>query len=354
MRGVFLRILTILGVTAYIFLAGNSLHPGFSYVQRWGLDLEGYENPGKKFQESGVPFLTKDYFGYTDPEGESPLVLPLEQGVALGKESFCSYNRPGENMVIRDPAGKFINPLPVFGYPHALGEYFFVLSHDMTGFSVLNGNGELLFKSGFSTLITSIDSGETLIGVGLLNGEVHLFNLQGNNLEVLKPVGSRISAVYGTAVSRSGNLVALTHGIDPQVISFYRSQTGGFKRIKSFTLPEAARSQVVMGFSRDELLLFSETPDGFDLVRTIEPYTRREIPVEGTLVDYHFSNDGKQLFVLTSSGKESLLYFFSPNGTLINREEFKGQGTWLTERDDSIFMGLDNRLTRIDVIGDGL
>lgn len=354
MRRVFLRILTVLGVMVYIFLAGNQIHPGFSYVQRWGLDLEGRKNLDKKLQEAGIPFLTKNYFGYTDREGKAPLLMPMEQGVALGDESYCSYDRSGENLLIRDAAGKAVNPLPVSGYPHALGEYFFVLSHDMTGFSVLNGKGKVLFKSGFSTLITSLDSGETLIGVGLLNGEVHLFNLQGNNLDVLKPVGSRISAVYGTAVSRSGNLVALTHGIDPQVISLYRSQAGSFKRIRSFTLREAVRSQVVMGFSQDELLLFAETLEGFDLVRTLEPHTRREISLEGSLVDYHFSNDGKQLIVLTGSGSRSLLYFFSPDGTLIDREEFQGQGTWLTEQGSSIFMGLDNRLTRIDVIRDGL
>jgi hypothetical protein len=356
MRGVFFRILILVGLTAYFILAGTPLHQGFTYVQRWTLDLQDRgEDRTDSPERTGLPFMTVDYFGYTDPDGLDPLVMPLREGIALGPIGYCTYDPEGEVLALHNPVEGSVRPLlPLSGYPHATGEYFFLLSHDMTGFSLLNGEGDLLFRSCFSSLISSLDRGETLISAGLLNGEAHLFNLQGNLIEVLTPEGSRIKAVYGTAVSRSGGFVALTHGIDPQVLSLYGAQGGSFKRIRSFTLHEALRSQVVMGFSRDELLLFTETMTGFTLLHTSEPYTRRDIALEGQLVDFRFSMDGKQLFVLTSRGEESLLYCFSSKGTLLTREVFLGQGTWLRERENSIFLGLDNRLTRIDVIGEEL
>jgi len=358
MRRIFLRILILLGVIIYIFLAGSPVYSGLAFVQRWSRDLPELGDSEKDVSgvaaELQVPFLTEEYFGYTDLTGENLLVLPLKEGVALGGKTYCSYDRLGENLVIREPGQAMLKPLRVSGYPHFAGGYYFVISHDMTGISVVNAEGDTLFSSRFTSLITSLGCGEDLVGLGLLNGEARLFNFRGESIEVLKPGGSRIEAVYGLAVSGKGNFVALTHGIDPQVITLYRSQSGTFRRVKSFTLREALRSQVVMGFSRDELLLFSESLGGFELIRTFEPYTRRGLSVDGSLVDYLFSDDGKQLFVLTRMENTSLLHSFSPEGSLIVREEFQGKATWLREEGHALFLGIDNTLTKIDVIREEL
>ncbi len=355
MKRIFLRMLTVIFLIFYVILASRPIYPGTAMVQRWSIDVVAEADMEKEVKEGWVPFLVKDFFGYADPSGEETFSVPLQAGVALGSATYCSYDQMGNNLVINDPFRDMLYPVDVApGYPHWKGGLYFVPSHDMTGVSVLNGEGDALFTSRFATLLTSLDCGDKLIGFGLLNGEAHLSNLQGDTLEILEPGGSRIDAVYGIAVSKKDAFVAIVHGIDPQIVSLYRAQDDTFRRVKSFTLRDAVRSQVVMGFSGDGRSCLVKSIDGFELIGTLEPYTRRQVPLKGELVDYLFSADGKNLFVLSREGEGSVLYRYTRKGHPMGEEHFKGTGTWLEEEKGTVFLGVDNTLTRIDVLREEL
>ena len=325
-------------------------------IQSWSIDLSRQTGTVNKPLKGWVPFRVNGYFGYASPDGKELFRSPVQGGVEISSSEFCNYDHLGGNLVLHNPGENLIYPIDLNGYPYLCDDTLFVLTADMTGFSAVSSQGEVLYTRRFTTLITALDAAGGVVSVGLLNGTVQLFDPQGNDLGTLHPVGSRIKVVYGTAVSHDGRIVAVTHGIDPQIVSIYRRQPEGFKRVNSYTLRRPLRSQVVMGFMPGDTKLLVEERDGVGLFDTGEPYKRQDIQLHGQLVDFVFSSGDRTVFLLTrqdGTQEVSNLYLLSADGTVYSRETMSGQGTWISYVKNAVYLGVGDTLTKI-AIGKGM
>ncbi len=347
-RKIFLRISILLVLIAYVLYAGNEVRPGTSYIQRWTVELEGSES-SERVEPGWIPFIVTDYFGYVSPDGSDVFMDAIQGRVALLPQVFCNYDKLGNNLVIRDPVQNYMYPVDVLGYPIAKDSIFFVISADMTGVTACSAEGEFLFDRRFTSLISSIDCSSGVVSIGLLKGRTEVFDTEGNNITSFESSGSRIDAVYGTAVSSNGKMIAVTHGLEPQFVSLYRSQAGQYVQLKRFSLDGERRSQVLMAFSEDNTQLLVETAGGVELIDTTEPFVRSSIPLEGRLIDYEFPSLDAPIYLLSSDGASGILGIYRRDGTLYNQERFKGDATWLHRTDDALFLGVGNSLTSIEI-----
>lgn len=344
---IFFRIIVVLLLILYIAFAGPLLDSGTSYVQKWALKIENPSNAAAP-QEGWIPFVLKDSFGYVSPGGDAFFSQPIQKGVEIGERSFCSYNKSGEELVIRNPFRDYMYPVDAQGYPFYKNGIYFILSVDSTGFLAVSENGKRLFSRRFSSLITSVDSGGDYVGVGLLNGTSHLFDLEGNSLGQTEAVDSRIDVIYGLAISPDGKMLALVHGIDPQIVSLYRINPQGMSRVHSETLRDSIRSQVILAFAEDSSQLIVESVDGVELLSTMEPYARELIELDGQLIDYQYAGKGRPLYLLTAEpGGKSRLSTFTSQGQLIHREEIEGSSERLYLGKKALYLSVEDSVIKI-------
>ena len=343
----FFRISVLVVLTGYILYAGIGISSGVSYVQEWTIDM-GESPPSELVSDPAwIPFIVDNYFGYVSSDGSRLYKSEVQGRVALLPDAFCNYDRLGNNLVIHDPVQNYMYPIDGLGYPFAKNGLFFIISADMTGLSVLTPRGEVLFNIRFISLITSVDCRGGIISVGLLKGVTEIFDTDGNYITGIESRGSRINAVYGTAVAPEGKMIAVCHGIDPQYISLYTRQIDQYILEKRAAVNEQLRSQVIMDFSDDSLQLLVETAEGVRLMGTVDPFNLVDIPLAGDLIDYKLPVLREPLFLLSTDGNRSFLGMYQRDGAMFNREVWEGQATWLYTSRDALYIGFDDSLTRI-------
>jgi len=347
-RKIFLRISILLVLIAYVLYAGNHVQSGTHYIQKWTVEIEKADS-SERAESGWIPFIVKDHFGYISPDGSEVFRDAIQGRVALLPQAFCNYDKLGNNLVIRDPVQNYMYPVDVLGYPIVRDNLFFIISADMTGVTACSAEGEFLFDRRFTSLISSIDCSGGIVSIGLLKGRTEIFDTEGNSIASLEASGSRIDAVYGTAVASNGKMIAVTHGLDPQYVSLFRKLADQYVQLKRFSLNDERRSQVLMAFSEDNTQLLVETAAGVELIGTAEPFVRSSIPLEGLLIDYEFPALGEPIYILSSDGTNGTLGIYRRDGTLYNQERFDGEAAWLYRTDGSLFLGVNNTLTRIGI-----
>lgn len=348
-RGVFFKLTAILVVAIYVLLGSYTVESGTAYIQDWSIDLasEQANVRDEKPAAGWIPYRVQDYFGYVQADGSLLLRTPVYWNVALTEDTYCNYTRQGNNLVIRDPLRDYLYPLNMSGYPVERGGGYYVLNTDMTGLSAFSSTGEFGFSREFSSLVTSIDANDATVAVGLLGGGVELFNQDGSYRAGVQPETSRINVVYGTAISRDSNLLALVHGIDPQLLSLYSLKQASFQLLEQIELQEPTRSHTRLGFSPNGEYLLCEDGDRVLVLSTREPAREDVLPLEGSLIDFEFLPEFESIYLLTSRDERAVLSIYSEQGRLYSRESFAGQAQWLYSADKALYLGSGSRLHKI-------
>lgn len=357
-RGIFFKLLVILAVVVYVLIGSYKVEPGTAYLKAWSVDVETAEVESSSSEnvsaEQWIPYRVEDYFGYVQGEGTLLLRSPIMWNVAFSDNSYCNYSRSGDNLVVRDPIKDYLYPLNLKGYPIERNGRYYILNSDSTGVSAVSSKGEHVFSKEFSSVISSIDSNESFVGIGLLSGGVELFTLDGSYYGKVKPETSRIDVVYGTALSAQTDNIALVHGIDPQFLSIYQMKGSAFQLIHQIEISQPKRSHTILNFSSDGRFLLCETGSDLMVVSIEESFERFSIPIRGKLIDFEFVSDLESIYVMVEEEEDTLLYIYSEAGRLYSEERFSGYPQWLRYVDKALYLGVGSRLEKISVKGPGI
>lgn len=353
--GYLFKFTAVIAVAVYVLLGSYIVQPGTAYIQDWSLDVaveeahEQPENADERSNDQWIPYRVQNYFGYVRSDGRLALRSPLQWNVALSEDTFCSYSRQGDDLVIRDPRRNYLYPLNISGYPVERNGGYYVLSPDLTGITAFSSTGEFGFRREFPSLITSIDANAASVGVGLLNGRVELFNQDGSYRAGVRPETSRINAVYGTALSEDSDYLAMVHGIDPQFLSLYELNGANVRLFSQSELSVPTRSQTKIGFTRNGEFLLCEDGKRVLMLSTADSAQKYALPFEGELVDFDFRAELESIFILSSENEESVLSIYSEEGRRYSREVFAGQAQWLYSGDGALYLGCGDRLKKIQI-----
>ncbi|SRR6056297_260425 len=351
-RGIFFKFLVILAVVVYVLLGSYKIEPGTAYLKDWSVDLESAKVESSSSEkvpvEQWIPYRVEDYFGYVQADGTLLLRSPIMWNVAFSDISYCNYSSRGNNLVVRDPVKGYLYPLMLKGYPIGRNGRYYILNSDSTGVSAVSSKGEHVFSKEFSSMISSIDSNESFVGIGLLSGGVEVFTDDGSYYGEIKPETSRIDIIYGTALSSRTDNIALVHGIDPQFLSIYQMEESSFQLIHQIEISRPKRSHTLLNFSPDGRFLLCET--GSDLmVVSIEDFERFSLPIEGRVTDFECVSELESIYVMVEEEEETVLYMYSEKGRLYSEERFSGGPQWLRYVDEAIYLGVGSRLEKISV-----
>jgi hypothetical protein len=298
--------------------------------------------------EAPIPFRLGESYGYFTQDGSLLFAAPQGYGVALAADAFAPYDRLSEGFAIESPEGRTLAKVSAVGYPFFASGRRFVLAPDQAGVSELGPGGSVAWTYRFSSPATSFDASPAVAAFGLVDGSIVGLDRSGQAVLDFAPGGSRIAGVYGVAVSPDGLLVAAVTGLDRQRLVVMEKRSTAYRVAYHRYLSSDYRRAIFIGFTADGRLLEFESPSG---VGVYDRATRSEsvIPVPTAFKLGLAARDGRLLVLLSGEGETRRLVCAELPDRRVLDVEIQAKQAFVEARGDSLFLGVDDDLVRMDL-----
>jgi hypothetical protein len=337
---------------AYFFVAAQPLGKELSFVPAWvastTADVQPDPAAGQKIEGDLRPFTLGSRSGYFTPDGALPLCFDNSAGRAVS---------PGFYETADSTAGKhqFISPdasLKFSANADGIAQFksgrLFFFNPDNTGVAEFLPTGSFAWKRDFASVLTVFDASRDTFVAGSINGELSILSKKGTPLYEFAPGGSRLPVILGAALSADGRLAASVSGIDPQRFILYERRGQGYKIVYHQYLASDFRRHVPIKVSADNRYVFYEQPGAVAVFDTRTRVTKR-VPTQGRLCSVLTEGPRGLVCLLTSGGKGAHFIAIKPLDTVVMDVQFAGTAFFADCSGDSVFLGCDGNLVRVDV-----
>lgn len=295
-----------------------------------------------------IPFRLGGRFGYFTADGTILFTGAAPYGVALAPDAYATYERLSEGFAIQSPDGATLARVASVGYPFFAAGRRFVIAPDQATVSELSRSGAIAWTYEFGSVATCFDASPSMAVFGLMDGRIVGIGASGKVLLDFAPGGSHIPGVYGVAVSPDGLLVAAITGLDRQRLVVMEKRSSAYRVGYHRYLASDYRRPVYMGFTADGGKLAYESPSGVGVFdRTSRDETAISVPADSRLG--LTTLDGRLLVLLSGSGEEKRLVCAALPDRRVVDLVLKAELAFVETRGDSIFLGADQDIVRMDL-----
>ena len=318
----------------------------------WAIDLsDSVQRPVAATESPVFWFRVGNTFGFLELSGNLRLRDRVLYDVTLSDSGFINYSSVPSNLVLLNTIGDFVRSYPYSGYPvlDPPGNQIFVLNSESTGLLKVSRETEKVWRAEFASLITSLDVSDKFAVLGLLSGELKLFNSQGDQIYETEVTGSRIPVVYGCALKPGTDEFAAVAGIDPQKLLVVKRDSARAAQIDAVELASSFRRQVFIRYSNNGELIYFESDSG---ISVFEVKTRRiiNLPVAGTFLGMGESPGEGIISLLSEVGNRKEIRLYTPGGALKYREAVDCRNISVRHVQGHVILGCDNHVARIDLV----
>lgn len=198
-----------------------------------------------------ISFVGDSELGYIDTAGNRLYSQPCQTKAAIDDQGWITYDRLAAGLQMHGADGQS-RALSAYAYPWFKSSWRILVRADQMGIARIDDSGSILWEKEFSMPITALDASSRVVAVGLLDGSLHVFDIQGK-LAFLAPAGFQdIRTIYGVAVSGDSKYVVALKGFSPQKIETYRQTESSYTKVSESTIKQQAVLQATMAFAEDE------------------------------------------------------------------------------------------------------
>jgi hypothetical protein len=316
-------------------------------------------NTNKVRKKEGINWFRNGvYFGYVDNDGNVIYKATLNYNITLSHKGFINYSSiqdENQSLVFLSPYGEFISSFMKPGYPlfSSNGERLFLIKTNATGFREITLEGEYLWEAHFASIITGFSANRDFIAVGLLNGILKLFNRGGECIYTLGPGRSRLSVIYGCAVSHRGRTIAAVYGIDPQHIIIVEKDGLKFSTPYYRDMNTDFRRPVILRFSYDDKFLFYEGRGRLHIL-DVNAHRFFDLSLPGKLIDVCPLNN-RQLVVwaardVSVESHDAEITLCIPPSYEVIKEKCEGKNISIGQAGDLLTLCIDDGLMVLKVL----
>jgi hypothetical protein len=327
-KGTFL--LGFLLFVVYIFIIPRNTGKELVVSPRKVIDLTQQSNVPDNYvnKDKIVSFRIGDRFGFVDSNNRLVYNDSYDYDIALsdyGFINFSSIQEEEQGLMYRNYHGEVKSSFRVPGYPTLSedGKRIFVIKADATGITELSQEGEMKWSSSFASIITGFDAQNEYSLIGLLNGNLKLFYVNGLCLYNVALKGSRTDSVYGCALGDSSKQLGAVYGLDPQRLVFIKRNISRFDKPFIKDLDSDFRRPVFVGFDDNGKYLFIEGKNKLVVMNT-DSKTFSSIPYRGQLNTLTTSPESVNTVVFTRFDDNGSTFgeisVFRPPQTVLLRE----------------------------------
>lgn len=342
----------------YVVLSAEILPKEIQFEPEWTIDIDTAElsgNGGKTgdaAENSAVPFKLGQTLGYILPDGTLVNKVSFPYKAALSKDFYAPYGTDSEKIDFFSPDGKKGGTVFERGFPYFTEDKKCIFLPGGAAFAVLNDDGSKKWSYSGISPITAFSTSKGGVIAGFADGNVVVFNSDGDVMQQYKPGGSSYEVIYGAALSESGKFTATLSGQENQrfVVSERQSNEAGSSSSIIFykTLENELNRQVVIKFTKDEKNVYYGSADGVGLVN-LKTLKSAMIPIKGRILSIKESDDGEEIFILSKEKNSYTVSVVEGFGVLAGAFSFDASSACIASDGGSIFVGRDSKISKIKI-----
>jgi len=341
---------TLVFLVIYMFLAAFPTGPSMYFAPVWTVDTASTEADNLAPPGNAEPFKLNNRFGFFTPQGKIILSKETADRAAVSAYGWAEYPENAESTEVYNPDGTARYTIHAPGFVHLDDERTYLFLPGGDGVRQYDETGKALWTREHTAPITAFNSSPAATIIGFADGNLTALRKDGTEVFSFYPGGSDLEVILGAAISEDGNLVACVSGINQQRFILIKITGNQYKIIHHQWLEGNLRRQVFVDFESSGAYAFFESATGLGIVDT-KNIAVRIVPVRGEVVSVG-ADPGKGLFTaLTQDGDECELLAIERPRYLVAQTRFKARDTFLLQRGDTVFLGTDGQISRIDIRG---
>jgi hypothetical protein len=333
----------------YSFCAAIPCHEEIVLENKW---IRSFDTSYPAKAESKTPhdFSIGKRFGYFNDDGIFTINGVRKDKLTISKNLFAEYAAVPENIEVKNIDNETLYKIEnVEGYPLFLGEKVFIVHNEQNAISRVNDSGAIEWTYFFTSPVTCVDGADDFIFAGSLDGIIELLDSNGKRLFFFETGGSRVSCIYGVAISRDGSHLAVISGADQQRFLLFERYSNLYRVNYHEFIGEGFRRPVFISFVDNDLRVVYERDAGIGIFE-IKQRLSSSVAIEGLLLALDTDGQDGRFFALHhGSGKTNYLSCVEYPGRIILRTPFESVGDYLRRNGKLLFVGSDNAMSAFEL-----
>lgn len=331
----------------YVLLFPDGLQKELVFLPSWALDIDSAQGDSEG-SGAPIPFKLDDRLGYFSRSGKLSYSEKIVHDAVVSDDYFINFSSVSMNLVLQETNGEIIGNIPTEGLPFLFGDRLFVISPDRMIVSEYS-DGTLLWSVSPGSIITSIDVNARLTLLGLMNGDVLLYDEGGDEIFSFFSTESRYSIIYSCALSDDSRRIAVVSGLDPQQLIFFESKNDSYTAVMRKNLENQYRRNLFIDYSSDGNLLYVEVPEGLSVIKT-DSLGGSFLPLDGVVASDELRSMTELSYLILKNKEKSVLRVFRPDVGKIASFNLPGGNLYFNPDENCVYLGWNGIIVRYDII----
>jgi hypothetical protein len=330
----------------YAFLAASPIPEEDVLIKGWIRSFESAYTTGNEEHELypfqiGLPGAVR--FGYFDKTGVLTVNQFSQKNVSLSGNRFVEFDAVPRSLEIKDRNNETVQRFEnTNGYPLFLNDRLYLVHYEQNAISELTDDGSIAWTYAFASPLTCIAGARGSILAGTLDGTVELLDEKGSRVFFFETGGSRITCIYGAAISRDLSYIAVVSGIDDQRFLLFEQYGGSYRVTHHEFIGDGRRRPVWIRFLDNDTRLAFEYEDGLGIY-DMKSRTTHRIPLDGEIAAIDNEGSGLLFLVTANETRKYLTGILYPS-SIILKSPFQSTDVFLHRSGDTLFIGSDRSL----------
>ena len=343
---------SILFLLIYMFVAAIPMGSDIYFEPAWTqyINTPVTADPDKFKDTSLEGFSLGHRFGYFTADGKILSSTQTDERVTVSPNAWATYPENADNTDIFNPDRTKRMTIAASGFTHLDDgrTYLFLPGGDAV--SQYDDTGKKLWTREHTAPITAFNSSPKGTVIGYADGQITALKPDGSVIFSFYPEGSDYQVVLGVALSEDGTLAACVCGIDKQRFILIKITKDQYKVVFHTWLEGNLHRQAFVDFEKNGAYAFFEYSKGIGIVDCAKRNANM-IPFDGEVVNMG-EYPGNNLFLaLIKNGANYTLEAIERPNHLVATTHFTAENAFLIQRKEAIFLGMDNRISRINIRG---
>jgi len=295
-----------------------------------------------------IPFKLDDRLGYLSSSGDLSYLEEIIHEAVVTEDYFINYSSVSRNLVLQSSKGGILGNIATEGLPFVLNDRSFIISPDRMTISE-HDLGSILWSVTPGSIITSMDVNSDLTLIGLMNGQILLFDPAGEEIFSFFSTESRYSIVYSCALSDDGRRIAVISGLYPQQLICFEFRNESYTAVFREAVDQPFRRNLFMDYSADGKLLYLEVPEGVSVISSSN-MQKEFVELDGMIVQSELRGVSELSYLLFENADESILRVFRPDIGRIAEFHLPSGELYFNSVENCVYIGWNGIIVRYDLI----
>lgn len=333
----------------YIFLAVKPLSKETHFLTKWTVNSSRPSAEKPENTDHLIPFKMGQTAGYFTEDGKILSVFTFPYKAAVSTDDYALYGTNDSSIKIYFPDGTKKSSINIQGFPFFQDNRKYLMLPGGNSFVSLNDDGSKRWSYENYSPITSFSTSEAGVAAGYADGTVTVFDNDGEIQSQFTPGGSEYPVILGTAISADGSMTACISGQKKQRFVLARKQNNLTTIIYHEYFNQDTNRQLLIKFNKDMSRCYFSHKDCIGILNC-KTLKTTHVPVKGIPLSIQETESEKAVFILSKDNNRYYVTLIENYDKASGNFSFTAESAFIAVRNDSLFVGRDSTISRIDIV----